>query len=204
MLLTLRGTAFLYQGDELGMTNYPFTQLDQFNDIEVKNLYKEKVVPGLMTEAEFIAECARFGRDNSRTPMQWSGAGNAGFTTAAAKPWLAVNPNYTSINAAQEVADPDSVYSYTARLIALRSKTPAFVYGDYKDIDPQHAQVFAYMRTLDQEQYLVVHNFSPDPIEYTLPEGIKAGQSLVDNYKGDESGTTTLQLKGWESRIYKQ
>lgn len=204
MLLTLRGTAFLYQGDELGMTNYPFTQLDQFNDIEVKNLYKEKVVPGLMTEAEFIAECARFGRDNSRTPMQWSGAGNAGFTTAAAKPWLALNPNYKSINAAQEEADPDSVYSYTARLIALRSKTPAFVYGDYKDVDPQHAQVFVYMRTLDHEQYLVVHNFSPDPIEYTLPEGIKAGKSLVDNYKADESGTTTLHLKGWESRIYKQ
>ena len=203
MLLTLRGTAFLYQGDELGMTNYPFTQLDQFNDIEVKNLYKEKVVPGLMTEAEFIAECARFGRDNSRTPMQWSSAANAGFTTSAATPWLAVNPNYKSINAAQETADPDSVYSYTARLIALRSKTPAFIYGDYKDIDPQHPHVFAYVRTLGDEQYLVVHNFSPDPIEYTLPEGIKAGKSLVDNYKGDESGTATLHLKGWESRIYK-
>jgi oligo-1,6-glucosidase len=204
MLLTLRGTAFLYQGDELGMTNYPFTQLDQFNDIEVKNLYKEKVVPGLRTEAEFIAECARFGRDNSRTPMQWSSADNAGFTTAAAKPWLAVNPNYKNINAAQEAADPDSVYSYTARLIALRSKTRAFIYGDYKDVDPQHPHVFAYVRTLDNEQYLVVHNFSPDPIEYTLPEGIKAGKSLVDNYKGDESGTATLHLKGWESRIYKQ
>jgi oligo-1,6-glucosidase len=204
MLLTLRGTTFLYQGDELGMTNYPFTQLDQFNDIEVKNLYKEKVVPGLMPEAEFIAECARFGRDNSRTPMQWSSAANAGFTTAAAKPWLAVNPNYKDINAAQETADPDSVYNYTARLIALRSKTRAFVYGDYKDIDPQHLQVFAYLRTLDNEQYLVVHNFSPDPVEYTLPDGIKAGKSLVDNYKNDESGTTTLHLKGWESRIYKQ
>jgi oligo-1,6-glucosidase len=204
MLLTLRGTAFLYQGDELGMTNYPFTQLNQFNDIEVKNLYKEKVVPGIMPEAEFIAECARFGRDNSRTPMQWSSAANGGFTTAAAKPWLAVNPNYKDINAAQETADPDSVYNYTARLIVLRSKTPAFIYGDYKDIDPQHPQVFAYLRTLDNEQYLVVHNFSPDPVEYTLPEGIKAGKSLVDNYKNEESGTTTLHLKGWESRIYKQ
>ncbi len=106
MLLTLRGTAFLYQGDELGMTNYPFTQLDQFNDIEVKNAYKEKVVTGLMPEPEFLRECARFGRDNSRTPMQWSAAPNAGFTTASAKPWLAVNPNYTTINAARRSQGP--------------------------------------------------------------------------------------------------
>ena len=204
MLLTLRGTAFLYQGDELGMTNYPFTKLDQFNDIEVKNLYQEKVVPGLMAEDEFIKECARFGRDNSRTPMQWSSDANAGFTTAAAKPWLAVNPNYTTINAAQEVADPDSVYNYTARLIALRAKTPAFVYGDYKDLDPRHRQVFAYLRTLGNEQYLVVHNFSAEPVEYTLPDGVKAGKTALGNYKGDESGAATLHLNGWESRIYKQ
>ncbi len=204
MLLTLRGTAFIYQGDELGMTNYPFTRLDQFNDIEVKNLYQEKVVPGLMQEDEFIKECARFGRDNSRTPMQWSSDANAGFTTASAKPWLAVNPNFTTINAAQEVADPDSVYNYTARLIALRAKTPAFVYGDYKDLDPQHAQVFAYLRTLENEQYLVVHNFSGEPVEYTLPDGLKAGKAVMGNYKSEESGAATLHLEGWESRIYKQ
>jgi oligo-1,6-glucosidase len=136
--------------------------------------------------------------------MQWSGAANAGFTTASAKPWLAVNPNYTTINAAQEVADPDSVYSYVARLIALRAKTHAFVYGDYKDLDPQHGQIFAYLRTLGNERYLVVHNFSSDQIEYTLPDGLKAGKSILDNYKSDESGATTLHLKGWESRIYKQ
>ena len=94
MLLTLRGTPFLYQGDELGMTNYPFTRYDQFDDIEVKNAYKEKVQTGKMPESQFVAEAHRFGRDNSRTPMQWSAAPNAGFTTAAAKPWLAVNPNY--------------------------------------------------------------------------------------------------------------
>jgi oligo-1,6-glucosidase len=204
MLLTLRGTAFIYQGDELGMTNYPFTRLDQFDDIEVKNLYQEKVVPGLMPEDEFIRECARFGRDNSRTPMQWSSDAHAGFTTASAKPWLAVNPNYTTINAAQEVADHDSVYNYTARLIALRAKTRAFVYGDYKDLDPQNGQVFAYVRTLGNEQYLVVHNFSSEPVEYTLPDGVKAGKIVIDNYAGEESGTVALHLKGWESRVYRQ
>ncbi len=186
------------------MTNYPFTKLDQFNDIEVKNLYQEKVVPGLMPEAEFIRECARFGRDNSRTPMQWSSDANAGFTTASAKPWLAVNPNYTTINAAQEVADPDSVYNYTARLIALRAKTRAFVYGDYKDLDPQNGQVFAYLRTLDKEQYLVVHNFSGEPVEYTLPDGVKAGKIVIGNYAGAENETGALHLKSWESRVYRQ
>ena len=117
MVLTLRGTPFLYQGDELGMTNYPFTQLDQFNDIEVKNAYKDRVLTGKMPEAQFLAAAHRFGRDNSRTPMQWSAAPNAGFTTGAAKPWLAVNPNYTTVNAAEELADPNSVYHYTQRVI---------------------------------------------------------------------------------------
>lgn len=204
MLLTLRGTPFIYEGDELGMTNYPFTRLDQFDDIEVKNAYKEKVQGGKMSEAEFIRESARFGRDNSRTPMQWKDAPNAGFTTATAKPWLAVNPNYTTINAQQEVADPDSIYNYVARLIALRAKTPAFVYGDYKDLDPDHPRVFAYLRTLGDASYLVVHNFSPEPVDYTLPGGAKAGKSLIDNYPGQEEDAATLHLKAWESRIYKQ
>ena len=204
MILTLRGTAFLYQGDELGMTNYPFTRLDQFNDIEVKNAFKEKVEGGKMTEAEFIRESARFGRDNSRTPMQWKDAPNAGFTTATATPWLAVNPNYKDINAAQEVADPDSIYNYVAHLIALRAKTPAFVYGDYKDLDPDHPHVFAYSRTLGNDSYLVVLNFSAEPVDYAMPGGMKTGKSLTDNYSGAEDNATTLHLKPWEARIYKQ
>ena len=101
-----------------------------------------------MTEAEFIAESQRFGRDNSRTPMQWTDAPNAGFTTAAAKPWLGVNPNYKEINAAKEQTDSDSTLQYTGRAIALHHAHPAFVYGDYKDLDPESEQVYAYTRTL--------------------------------------------------------
>jgi oligo-1,6-glucosidase len=115
-----------------------------------------------------------------------------------------VNPNYVSINAAQEVADPDSIYNYTRKLIALRAKTPAFVYGDYKDLDPQHPHVFAYTRTLGSDQYLIVHNFSREAIDYALPGGVKAGTTLTDNYPGSENGAATLHLKGWESRIYRQ
>jgi oligo-1,6-glucosidase len=208
MLLTLRGTPFLYQGDELGMTNYPFTRLDQFNDIEVKNAYQERVLGGKMPETQFIAESQRFGRDNSRTPMQWSSTPNAGFTTAGAKPWLAVNPNYTSINVAAEVTDPDSVYHYTRRAIALRHAHLAFVYGDYQDLDPTHLQVFAYTRTLTEPgkptlRFLVVRNFSKEPIDYTLPEGIMAGKLLLANVAGTvEADQSTLHLAAWDARVY--
>jgi oligo-1,6-glucosidase len=204
MLLTLRGTPYIYQGDELGMTNYPFKTINDFNDIEAHNGYKDEVQSRhILTEEAYIENLKHMGRDNSRTPMQWDGTANAGFTSGP-KPWLAVNPNYKTVNAAQEVADPNSIYNYTARLIALHAKTPAFVYGDYKDLDPQHPHIFVYTRTLNNEQYLVVHNFSAESIAYTLPGGLTAGKLLMDNYSGDESSATSLHLKGWESRIYKQ
>ena len=150
MILTLRGTPFLYQGDELGMTNYPFKSIADFDDIEVKNAYKANVLTGKIPEDVFIANLRHTSRDNSRTPMQWDTSANGGFTTAA-KPWLAENPNYTQINAAAEVADPNSIYNYTAKLIALRHAHQAFVYGDYKDLDPDNKSIFAYTRTLGTE-----------------------------------------------------
>jgi oligo-1,6-glucosidase len=208
MLMTLRGTPFIYQGDELGMTNFPFKRVDQFNDIEVKNAYEEKVLGGKMTEAEFIAESQRFGRDNSRTPMQWSDAPNAGFTAAAAAPWLAVNPNYPEINAAKEQTDPDSILHYTQEAIALHHAHLAFVYGDYKDIDPENPQVYAYTRTLNEagkpdQRFLVVLNFGEKPVEYALPEGLKAGKLALANIPGTpEAGGTTLRLGAWDARVY--
>ncbi len=204
LLLTLRGTPYLYQGDELGMTNYPFKGIGDFDDIEVKNAYKARVLTGQLPEATYIEDLRHTSRDNSRTPMQWDASSNAGFSTGP-KTWLAVNPNYTTINAKQEVGDPDSIYNYTRRLIALRAKTPALIYGDYKDLDPQHPHIFAYTRTLDGEQYLVVHNFSGEAVDYALPDGMKAGRSMMDNYPGaPQEAAATLHLKGWESRIYKQ
>ena len=150
MILSLRGTAYIYEGDELGMTNFPFTRLDQFNDIEVKNMYKADVLTGKMTEQQLITGAATYGRDNSRTPMQWNGSANGGFSAHA--PWLAENPNFKTINAAAEKKDPGSVLNYVSQMIALRARTPAFVYGDYKDLDPQNTQVYAYTRTLGPQQ----------------------------------------------------
>lgn len=204
MLLTMRGTPYLYQGDELGMTNYPFKRMNDFDDIEAKNGYKDVVLGRhLLSEEAYIDNLRHMGRDNARTPMQWDGSANGGFTSGATA-WLAVNPNYKTINAAQEVSDPDSVYNYTAKMIALRARTMALVYGDYKDLDPKDEHVFAYERTLGAEKYLVVLNFSATPLEYKLPGGVKAGALLMDNYAGSEGATGTVHLKGWEARVYKE
>jgi oligo-1,6-glucosidase len=202
MILTLRGTPFLYQGDELGMTNYPFRTIADFDDIEVKNAYKADVVAGKIQEDTFIANLRHTSRDNSRTPMQWDSSPNGGFTSAP-KPWLAENPNYTEINAVAQVADPDSIYNYTSKLIALRHAHQAFVYGDYKDLDPDNKSIFAYTRTLGTERYLVVLNFSATPIVYTLPGALKAESLILSNLATSEHNTSTLHLGGWDARIYK-
>jgi len=114
-----------------------------------------------------------------------------------------VNPNYKEINAEQETGDPDSIYSYFRKMNDLRRSTKAFVYGEYKDLDPANQKVFAYTRTLGKEKYLVVLNFSKDEVSYTLPQGMKAGVLSLSNYSGKEENTGALKLKGWEARIYK-
>ena len=201
MLLTLKGTPFIYQGDELGMTNYPFASIEQFDDIEVKNGWKADVVTGKISAADYIANLRKTSRDHSRTPMQWDTTANAGFTTAP-KSWLAVNPNYLQINAKQEVADPSSVYNYFHKMVEFRRRTPAMVYGDYKDLDPQNPKIFAYTRTLGPEQYLIVLNFSEDAVSYALPQGVKAGKLQVSNLGSAEQNTDALKLKPWEARVY--
>ncbi len=203
MLLTLRGTPFLYQGDELGMTNYPFKSIADFDDIEVKNRYKADVVTGKIPEQTFLADMRQTSRDNSRTPMQWDSSANGGFTTSP-KAWLAENPNYTEINAAAEISDPQSIYNYTRELVALRHAHHALVYGDYKDLDPENKSIFVYTRSLGAERYLVVLNFSKTPATYTLPSGTTAGELVLANVSGSEQHSPTLHLGGWEARIYKQ
>lgn len=204
MILTLRGTPFLYQGDELGMTDFPFAKLEDFDDIAVKNAYKAEVEAGKISAAAFLAAQAKVGRDNARTPMQWDSSSEGGFTTGS-HPWLAVNPNFKQINAAQEERDPGSVLNYVRALIQLRAHTLAFVYGDFDDLDPQDAHVFAYTRALGSEKYLVVENFSSSTVTYTLPKGLKAGTLLLSDIPSShEANASTLNLAPWESRIYKQ
>jgi oligo-1,6-glucosidase len=134
--------------------------------------------------------------------MQWNDSPNGGFTTAA-KAWLAVNPNYKEINARQALADRSSIYNYFREMIDLRKKTPALIYGDYKDLDPKHPSIFAYTRTLGADKYLVVLNFSRNAVAYSLPAGLKVVQLTLSSLGGKEEKDSVINLKGWEARIYK-
>jgi oligo-1,6-glucosidase len=201
MLLTLKGTPFIYQGDELGMTNYPFTKIDEFDDIEVKNAWKAEVLTHRIDGEDYLSHMRKTSRDHSRTPMQWDDSSNAGFTTAA-RPWLAVNPNYKEINARQELADQNSIYHYFKQMIELRKKNPVFVYGDYLDLDPENPSLFVYTRTLAADRFLVTLNFSTYSLAYSLPNGLKTGQLMLSNLGGSEEHTSTIHLEPWEARVY--
>jgi len=168
----------------------------------VKNAWKALVETKQVPPDVFIAELNKTGRDHSRTPMQWDATANAGFTTAS-KPWLAVNPNYLEINAAHELSDKGSIYHYFRAMTDVRRSSPAFVYGDYKDLDPSNASVYAYTRSIGKSGYLVVLNFTTDAVTYKLPTGMKLGELVISNLAKPGDQGDTLSLKPWEARVYK-
>ncbi len=192
LLLTMKGTPFIYQGDELAMTNYPFTDIAQFDDLWVKGQWREEVDSGRVSPAAFLANQMKISRDHARTPMQWTADANGGFTTG--RPWLAVNPNATEINAERSLADPSSVYHYYAAMIALRRRHPALVYGAYRDLLPDHPQVFVYTRETTDETLLVALNFSDEEVAVDLAKGTR----IAGNYN-----EAAPALRGWEAVIYR-
>jgi oligo-1,6-glucosidase len=198
MLLTLKGTPYLYQGDELGMTNYPFKTIEEYNDIEAKNAWQHDVLTGNESAEHYLDNLAKVSRDHARTPMQWDNSPNAGFTTAEARPWLAVNPNYTEINAKAAVADENSVYHYTQRLLALRKQSLAFVYGDFTDLAPTHPHLFLYTRTLGDERYLIALNFSPERMPLPPQQQFQQAAVVLSN---ENPVSNFTELAPWESRI---
>jgi oligo-1,6-glucosidase len=187
LILTQRGTPFLYQGEELGMTNYPFQTLGDFDDLEVSGRWRD--VKHRVSEEEYLANARAMGRDNSRTPMQWTADSNGGFTTGT--PWLAVNPNAATINAADQAARPDSVLAHTRALIAFRRGSKGLREGDYRDIDPDHPRVFAYRRG---ESLLVLLNFGRETVRYALPNGL-AVEDTAFGTAGIDGQVVTLE--GW-------
>lgn len=191
LILTQRGTPFLYQGEELGMTNYPFQALDDFDDLEVAGRWRD--LAGRVSEEEYLANVRAMGRDNSRTPMQWTAGPHGGFTTGA--PWLAVNPNAAAINAEDQAARPDSVLAHCRALIAWRRGSADLRDGAYEDLDPDHEQVFAYRRG---EGLVVVLNFGRETVRYGLPDhltvdGVAFGAAEVEGQ--------VVTLAGWTSVI---
>ena len=184
MLHGMQGTPYIFQGEELGMTNIRLP-IGQYVDIEIQNLYRERLEQGYSEEEVMTSIWAR-GRDNARTPMQWTAGENAGFTTG--KPWLPVNPNHVSINAEAALADPDSVFYHYQKLIALRKEYGVFRDGAFTLLCPEDEKLFAYTRDLEGAHLLVVCNFSGETLDYEVPEAFHGSRLLIGNYSTDCPG----------------
>ena len=177
----MQGTPYIYQGEELGMTNVRFDRIEDYRDIETLNMYRGRLEAGAEKEDIMNAVYAK-SRDNARTPMQWNAQDNAGFTTGI--PWLGVNPNYKEINAEKESKDPDSVYQFYRRLIRLRKTYPVFTDGKFELLLPEDEQIFAYTRTDRETELLVCANFMKEPAKCSLPAQWQDAEILIHNYKG--------------------
>jgi oligo-1,6-glucosidase len=199
----LQGTPFIYQGEEIGMTNVHFESIDDYRDVEIHNLYRELVREKGFDPQDVMAMIHARGRDNARTPFQWDDREHAGFTSGT--PWMKVNPNYTQINAAQALADPNSIFHYYRRLIQLRREHPIIIYGSYDLILDDHPQIYAFTRRLDDERLLVMLNFTANTPIFILPSHISYHEKelLIGNYPVDPNEDIhRLTLRPYEARVY--
>lgn len=196
----MQGTPYVYQGEELGMTNCPFNTLENFRDLESINAFHELTEQGKMTEEEMMAAIGYKGRDNARTPMQWDDSANAGFSDASATPWIMVNPNYTKINAKDQISREDSVFKYYQKLIKLRHESDLIVYGTYDLILDDDKDIYAYIRTLGDEKLIVYCNFSENTREVELPEEFTDGKILISNYN-DAKVSEKITLRPYEAIV---
>ncbi|MEE1192190.1 MAG: alpha-glucosidase [Blautia sp.] len=195
----MQGTPYVYQGQELGMTNVPFEGVEDFRDLDSINAYHELVEDQKVFSKEEMMRYLRYkSRDNARTPFQWDDSENAGFTTGT--PWIMVNPNYKEINAKAELADPNSVFYYYQKLIQLRKEKEIIVYGTYDLLLPESEELYVYTRTLGEEKLLVVCNFSENEVELDIPEEFRKGSYLISNYE-TRPVENTMKLRAYESFV---
>nr|WP_263323340.1 alpha-glucosidase [Neobacillus sp. Marseille-Q6967] len=196
----MQGTPFIYQGQEIGMTNVQFDSINDYDDVSAKNMYRIKRAEGV-SHKEIMEIIWASGRDNSRTPMQWSDDVNAGFTTG--NPWLKVNPNYLNINVSKQEKDPDSILNFYKKMIQLKKANQVFTYGIYDLLLKDDPQIYAYTRTLDQEKILVMANLSTEPAEFK-DQSVQYDQLLLNNYvAAAHEPVSKLVLKPYETRVYK-
>ncbi len=193
----LRGTPYIYQGEELGMTNAHFTDLSQYRDVESFNHFQILRDKG-MSESAAYEILKVHSRDNSRTPMQWDERENAGFT--AGTPWISVNPNYRNINAQSQVGDPDSIFSYYQALIRLRKEHPVLAQGDFEPLDQEHPSVLAYRRDWQEESLLCINNFYRKPCRWNCPVPLEGYRVILSNYPDGEPNNP-MELRPYESLI---
>ncbi|GMA62983.1 hypothetical protein GCM10025859_34230 [Alicyclobacillus fastidiosus] len=199
-----QGTPFIYQGEEIGMTNVAFEHIDEYKDLEIHNLWRDRVTDGGEDPGVVMRAIHAKGRDNARTPMQWNGSENGGFSQA--DPWIKVNPNYTKINVETAQADPNSVLNYYRKLIGLRKSHPIMVYGKYQLIENGCSDIYAFTRTLHDELWLVVCNFHDGFRSFETPTWIDLSgtEVILSNYDGEiEALSGHLVLKPFEARCYR-
>lgn len=197
-----RGTPYIYQGEEIGMTNVRFESIEHYRDIESLNHYREAVEQFDQSPASVLAGVHAMGRDNARTPMQWDDSAHAGFSTGT--PWLAANPNYPEVNVAADRAAERSVFSFYRRLIGLRHENPVVALGAFGLLAADHEQLYAFTRTLDGHTLLVLANVSDAPLE--VPAEVAAllpgAEPVLANYPQPPAGAEASALRPWEARLY--
>ena len=185
-LYMMQGTPYIYQGQELGMTNVPFENIEDFRDLDSINAYYELTGQGVFTKEEMMRFLRYKSRDNARTPFQWNDKENAGFTSGT--PWIMVNPNYKEINAEEQMSREDSVFHYFQKLIRLRKEHEVIVYGTYDLLLPDSKEIYAYTRSLGEKKLLVVCSFFAEQTEFEMPEEFLQGEILIHNYAGSGTG----------------
>ncbi|MGM0877491.1 MAG: glycoside hydrolase family 13 protein [Bacillota bacterium] len=201
LLHGMKGTPYIYQGEEIGMTNAAFDSIDDYIDIETQNIYKERIAAGF-TEEEIMKSFYMKARDNARTPMQWSNAINAGFSTG--KPWMKLNPNYSFINVESAINDPDSIFYHYQKLINLRKNNNTLVYGTYRLLNADDESIYAYERILENEKLLIVCNFYEQETNFSYPiTSNSKAEILISNYSDSSSDLENITLRPYEATIYK-
>lgn len=196
----MKGTPYIYQGEEIGMINPPFESLDEFRDIESINAFHEYTENGIFTPEEMMKYLNYKSRDNARTPMQWNDGENAGFTKGT--PWIRVSPDYKEINVEEQLKREDSVFHYYQKLIALRKNNPVIVYGKFELLLPQDEDIFMYKRSLEGEELLVICNFSDKERKLEIPEEFWNGEIMIANYREVKAGPE-MDIKPYEAAVLK-
>lgn len=197
----MKGTPYIYQGEELGMTNMSFENINDFRDIESINAYNELTSNEIINKDDMMEFLRYKSRDNARTPMQWDNTPNAGFTEG--KPWICVNPNYTKINAQEQIKREDSVFNYYKQLIKLRKQNPIIVYGTYDLFLADDPNLYIYTRTYENDKLLIICNFTDKEVNFNLPDEFKNSSVLISNYKHSNIFENSI-LKPYEAVVLKK
>ena len=202
MYICQSGTPFIYQGQEIGMTNIKLDSVDKYTDTQVKSTYQLFKKLGF-SDKTFIKIANRASRDNARTPVQWSAEKNAGFTTAD-EPWFHINPNYTDINVEAAEKDENSLLNYYRKLLKMRKENPIVIYGDFKQHYKSSRKLFVYERNYEGQKMLVINSFSDNNEKFAVPGGfdIKNAELMISNYDCPDSQSDSFELRPYECRVY--